>query len=91
MEKKRNKKFLCSNQCYVETKIIGYGKCMAREDFSSEVIFIRDQHNKKESSTKICRRRTFQDEVTDVKTLQQELVCHFLEEKGVKMLEYTSE
>lgn len=40
---------------------------MAREDFSSEVIFIRDQHNKKESSTKICRRRTFQDEVTDVK------------------------
>lgn len=41
---------------------------------------------------KICGGGTFPDEVAaGTKTLQQELACLFLEEKGVNMLEYTSE
>lgn len=46
---------------------------MGKEDFSWVVIFIRDEHNKKELPMKTCGGGKFPDEITaSAKTLQQE-------------------
>lgn len=67
---------------------MGYGNCMVKEDFSWVVIFIRDEHNKKELPMKTCGGGKFPDEITaSAKTLQQEWVCLFLEEKGERMID----